>query len=112
MGKRKVIVVDDEITVKAFDKLPKAVGGRTKKVDYDKLIERLNGRVLSIGAVGKEMIACSGKTKSKVYYSEVLGALKRLQEAGRIAFTRRQGPVIMYHFTIPEPEVKAPAEQA
>lgn len=110
MGRQKVIVVDDEITVKAFEKLPEATGGRTKKVDYDMLIKRLDGRVLSVDAVGKEMIACSDKKKTKVYYSEVLGSLKRLKEAGRLDFTRRQGDVIMYHFTIPEPETEA--EQA
>lgn len=110
MGRKKVVVEGGEITVKEFETLPEATGGRTKKVDYDQLVDKLAGRVLSIKGVAQEMKNCSNGLKTKVYYSEVLGAIDRLKESGRLDFQRRQGDVIMYHFTIPEPETQETEE--
>jgi len=99
---KRTKVVVDEIDDKKFLTL-KVVedgnGGRTKKVDYDKLVDELNGRNLSVKRIGELMIECSNGKKTKVYYSEVLGMLKRLRENGTITYKRGQGEVIYYKIT-------------
>jgi len=99
--KRKKVVVD-EIDDKKFLKLKIVEDGNGKKkklVDYEKLVDELDGKVLSVKGIGKLMKKCSGGLKTKVYYSEVLGMLKRLDENGTIEFERRQGEVIYYKIT-------------
>lgn len=92
--------VKDEVSEKEFLKMSEVSGtGRRVIVDYEKLIDMLDGKYMSIHKVGLLMLQCSGGQKKKVYYSEVLGALKRLKEQGRIEFERRQGQNIYYHFT-------------
>jgi len=110
---KKVIVkkklAPDEVTSEKFlefEEIEDVGEGRVKLVDYDKLVAELDGRMLSIRGIGELMKKCSGGLKSKVYYSEVLGALKRLRDEGRIEFKRRRGEVIYYQITKVEENVK------
>ena len=73
--------------------------GRVKLVDYEKLMKEMDGKVLSVRGIGKMMVKCSDGRKKKVYYSEVLGMLKRKEDAGVISVERRkkkEGGVIYY----------------
>lgn len=100
MGTRKKVVVRkvngvkvlEEIDVEAFNKLPIAKkSARKAKVDYDKLVTQMDGKVLTIAKIGKLMIATSNGQKTKVYYSEVLSSIARLQKQKKITFERRGG---------------------
>lgn len=97
--KNKIVVKNgkiEEVSMEEFNKLKEVEGRREKKVDYEKLIEKLDGRCLSVKMIGEEMKMCSDGKKKKVYYSEVLGMIGRMEESGRMKFSRGQGDVIIY----------------
>jgi len=96
---KKKTQVPEEVSENEFLEMGEVTEtGRKSIVDYDALIDKLDGKFLSIQAVGQLMIKCSHGQKTKVYYSEVLGAIKRLADQGRITFERRQGLRVYYHF--------------
>lgn len=99
MVRKKIVVVNGEISEKEFEQLSDKEQPHVRKVDYDALIARLDGRYLTVKTIGEEMLACSNGLKNKVYYSEVLGAIKRLQTQGKINVERRVGQRVYYHIT-------------
>ena len=99
-GLGRKVVIDDEITEKKFRKLSEVSGTcRVKKVDYEKLVEELDGKFLTVKRIGELMKKCSGGKKKTVYYSEVLGALKRLESQDLINIEKRVGLRVYYHIT-------------
>jgi len=89
---KRVVVYKDELTKEKFLKLEvitESTRQRTKKIDYTKLVEELNNKVITVRGIQKLMLKCS-KNKNKVYYSEVLRALKSLVKQNKITFDRRQ----------------------
>ena len=96
---KKVVVYEDEVSGEKFLKMKEVneIGsGRVKLVDYKKLVDELDGKMMSVRGIGKMMKKCSGGKKTKVYYSEVLGMLKRLVDSDKIVISRRRGEVIYY----------------
>ena len=88
---KRVVVYKDELTKEKFLKLEIVTDStrqRTKKIDYSKLVEELNNKVITVRGIQKLMLKCS-KNKNKVYYSEVLRALKSLVNQQKITFNRR-----------------------
>lgn len=89
---KRVVVYKDELTKEKFLKLQVITDStrtRVKKVDYSKLVEELNNKVITVRGIQKLMLKCS-KNKNKVYYSEVLRALKSLKTQNKITYNRRQ----------------------
>jgi len=87
---KRTIVVKDELTGKQALKLQVITDSttvRTKKVDYLKLVQELDNRVLTVAKIQSIMLKCS-KNKSKVYYSEVLRALKSLEQQNKITVSK------------------------
>lgn len=86
----------EEVSEEEWKKLEEVSGKRVKKVDYEEVMKKLNGRCLSVKKIGEVMKESSGGLKKKVYYSEVLSMMSRMEESGRMRFERRKGDVILY----------------
>lgn len=74
-----------ELSLAEFNSLPTATAGaRQKKVDWDRVLGKIRGKPMTVAQIADVAATCllPGQTKSTVYYSEVLGFLKR--KAGKI----------------------------
>lgn len=99
-GRGRIVKIDDEISEKRFRKLSEVSEScRVKKVDYERLVEELDGRYLTVKKIGELMKKCSDGKKKTVYYSEVLSALQRLQKQDLINIEKRSGLRVYYHIT-------------
>jgi len=88
--KKRVVVYKDELTgdkTLKLESLPEGETTRTKKVDYEKLVLELDNKVITVRGIQKLMLKCS-RNKPKVYYSEVLRAIKALEQQNLITYKR------------------------
>jgi len=96
-GRGRIVKIDDEINEMKFRALNEVSEScRVKKVDYEKLVQELDGKFLTVSKIGELMVKCSGGQKKQVYYSEVLSAIKRLVEQNKITVERRVGLRVYY----------------
>lgn len=75
--------------------------GRTKKVNYNELLERLVGcnKGLTVRRIGELMMDCSAGMKTKVYYSEVLRVIEKVELSEELKVERKVDKVsgILYY---------------
>lgn len=90
--------VEEELTPEEFLALEAVPEGfRRAKINYEEVLEEIEGRCLSVSAIGKIMLAHS-ENKDKVYYSEVTGFLSRLPKRGW-KVEKKAGGIVYYRVT-------------
>lgn len=89
----------EELSLDEFAQLEEAPeGARRHKVNYEKVLEEIEGHAMSVKKIGR-IIMAHAEDKKLVYYSEVTGFLQRLAKSKRWKVEKKFKDIVYYRVT-------------